>query len=637
MKKVIALMLVMMLVISGCGSKQSTPSTTPDAAPSTDSASSGDTVVVTENDKYDAVQEYKAVYPGEVTTLNYLTTASTNEFGVAANFIDTLIEYDQYGVEKPSMATEWSVSDDGLVWTFKIREGVKWYDYEGNAVADVTAQDFVDSMKFIMNPANESKTAQIAYAVIKNAQDYYEGKITDFNQVGVKAIDAHTLEYTLSRPTPYFLSMLTYVCFFPVNGAFLEETGDRFGTDNTKLLYNGAYILTTFEPQTKRVLTKNENYWDKDNVHIEKLTFKYNKEADALSTELYLRGEISSVEIPSSSIDEWMNDSEKKDLFRPATTSFYTYFFTLNFDPTFEDAYEPDNWKIAVNNTSFRKALFHALDKRAAMLTSEPYNPEKRLSNTITPKNFTSVDGQDYVMISDLANFVDKDSFSAEEAVKYKEQAMKELEGKATFPVKLYMPYNSGLSDATNRAQVIQQQIQGVLGDDFIEVYLSPYPPTGFLNATRRAGNYSLMEVNWGPDYADPETYTDPFARGSNYNFPEYCTETDENGNNLYEVYEALVNEAKAERVDIAKRYELFAKAEAYLIDKAFVIPYALGGGGYIASKLDPFEAMYSPFGVSSERYKLQHILAVPMNTDAYNDSLIKWQKEREEALKKVQ
>ncbi|GAU77816.1 hypothetical protein [Fusibacter sp. 3D3] len=81
----------------------------------------------------------------------------------------------------------------------------------------------------------------------------------------------------------------------------------------------------------------------------------------------------------------------------------------------------------------------------------------------------------------------------------------------------------------------------------------------------------------------------------------------------------------------------MFAKAEAYLIDKAFVIPYALGGGGYVSSKLDPFEAMYSPFGVSSERYKLQHILAVPMNNDAYDDNLIKWQAEREEALKKIQ
>ena len=636
MKKVISLMLVIMLVISGCGTKQ--PETPAATQPAENTTSSGtETVVATETAKYDEVQEYKAVYSGEVTTLNYLTTNSTSEFGIAANFIDTLIEYDQYGVVKPSLATEWSVSDDGLVWTFKIREGVKWYDYEGKEVADVTAQDFVDSLEYILNPANESKTAQIAYDVIANAQDFYDGKITDFSKVGVKAVDTYTLEYRLSKPTPYFLSMLTYVCFFPVNGPFLEEAGDRFGTDNAKLLYNGAYILSTFEPQTKRVLTKNDNYWDKENVHIEKLTFKYNKEADSLGTELYLRGETSMVEIPSSSIDEWMNDASKKDLFRPATTSFYTYFFAINFDPTFDAAFDPDNWKAAVNNTSFRKALFHALDRRAAMLTSEPYDPEKRLSSTITPKNFTSVDGKDFVMISDLAGFVDKDSFNKDEALKFKAQAMKELEGKATFPVKLYMPYNSGSSDATNRAQVIQQQIQGVLGDDFIEVYLSPYPPTGFLNATRRAGNYSLMEVNWGPDYADPETYTDPFARDSNYNFPEYCTETDADGNNLYEVYEALVNAAKAERVDIAKRYELFAKAEAYLIDKAFVVPYALGGGGYISSRLDPFEAMYSPFGVSSERYKLQHILAKPMNSTEYNENLIKWQTEREEALKKVQ
>src|SRR5699024_5077541 len=101
--------------------------------------------------------EYRSVYSGELTSLNYLVTSSTNEFGVVANLVDSLIDYDSYGVAKPGLATEWSLSDDNLVWTFKLREGVKWYTHDLKEYGEVTAQDFVDSMKYILNPANESR------------------------------------------------------------------------------------------------------------------------------------------------------------------------------------------------------------------------------------------------------------------------------------------------------------------------------------------------------------------------------------------------------------------------------------------------------------------------------------------------
>ena len=114
---------------------------------------------------------------------------------------------------------------------------------EAEEYAEVVGQDFVDAMKYILNTKNESHTADIAYSVIKNGEKYYNEEITDFEQVGVKAPDKYTLEYTLETPTPYFLSMLNYVCFFPANGQFLSEVGDKFGTDNVNLLYNGAYIL----------------------------------------------------------------------------------------------------------------------------------------------------------------------------------------------------------------------------------------------------------------------------------------------------------------------------------------------------------------------------------------------------------
>lgn len=581
------------------------------------------------------VQEYSTLYSGELTTLNYLVTASTDEFEAASNLVDTLVDYDKYGVVKPDLATDWKVSDDGLVWTFNLRQGVKWMTNTGTEYAEVTAQDFVDAMNYVLDSKNSSQTANIAYSVLKNGEKYYNGEITDFSQVGVKAKDKYVLEYTLEKPTPYFLSMLTYVCFFPVNGKFLSEVGDKFGTDNVNFLYNGAYILDTFVPQNTRVFIANENYWDKKNVFISKLTYTYNKEAATLEPELFLRGEVTYADIPTASIDEWMKDPVKEAQVRPLKTSFYSYFYAFNFNPQFDAQYEPENWKAAVNNLNFRKSMFHALDRTKAMLTLEPYEPERKIQNTITPKNFVDFKGKDYTKLEALADLSGKDTFDSKKALDYKEKALQELSGKATFPVKVVMPYNTGISDWTNRAQVIKQQMESLLGKDYIEIVLLPYPATGFLKATRRAGNYSFMEVNWGPDYADPETYTDPFTPDSNYNWPHMATGyAESNGKNKYE---NMVNAAKAEVLDIEKRYKLFADAEAYLIDQAFVIPYSIGGGGFTASTLDPFTSPYSPFGVSSNRFKGQTILSKPMDTETYKTGFAQWEKERAAALKKAE
>lgn len=623
MKKILALMLAVLLLLAGCTSgEKEQPANVEGPTGNNDTQE-----VVAEEPK-----EYSSAYSGEITTINYLVTASTNEFALAANLVDTLIDYDRYGVAQPSLATEWSTSDDGLIWTFKLREGVKWYTHEGEEYAEVTAQDFVDALRYIFDSTNESQTANIAYDVIKNGEKFYNGEITDFEQVGVKAKDKYTLEYTLEKPTPYFLSMLTYNCFFPANGQFLSEVGDRFGTDNVNFLYNGAFIMETFEPQTRRILVANENYWDKENIHISKINHLYNKEAATLAPELFLRGEIDYADIPSSVIDEWMKDPEKKDMVRPNRTGFYTYFYTFNFDPQFSADFEPDNWKIAVNNLNFRKSMFHALDRKAAMLTAEPYNPEERLLNSITPTNFVDLDGVDYTQLGKLADFTNTDSFNEAKAKEYKEKAMSELQGKATFPVKVYMPYNSGSTEWANRAQVIEQQMENLLGTDYIDIIIEAKPPTNFLSEVRRSGNYAFLECNWGPDYADPETYTGPFYPGGTYNWPELAEGyTEANGNTKYQ---NMVDAAMAEVVNIGNRYNLFAEAEAFFIDQAFAIPYAVGGGGYSASRLNPFESPYSPFGVSAERFKGQKVLDEPMNTEEFNAGLIQWEKERAEALK---
>ena len=596
---------------------------------------------------------YRVLYSGEVTTLNYLTTGTTNEFSLASNLIDTLVEYDKYGRVQPSLAESWEVSEDGLTWTFHLREGVKWVDGNGEAVADVTANDFVAAAKYVLDAKNAASTANIFYGVVEGAKAYYDGTAEPepaeegeeapepapempWETVGVKAVDDLTLQYTLTHPVPYFLSMITYVCFMPVYEPFLREKGDQFGvaTGNDTLLYNGAYYLAEFKPQESRVIRKNALGWDAENVFIEEVQYIFNMEASTVSPELYLRGEVDEASIDSAIASEWLADPEKAEYIHPVRqTGFYTYFYAFNFDPLFDAEYEPENWKLAVNNENFRKAIYHGLDRLKAMLITDPDNPEPLIYNTVTPPEFVNNNGLDFVDTGALAEItaLGLDTFNEEKALEYRDLAKAELEAAgATFPIKVLMPYNPQVGGWDEESQIVEQQLEELLGTDFIDIIVEAGPSTGFLTEVRRAGKYALHKCNWGPDYADPQTYIDPFLKeDSNYNFIWMATQTDEEGNNITDKYYELTAAAVAITGDIAARYEAFAEAEAYLIEHAFIVPFGYGSGGYTGSLLNPFDAQYAPFGISNYRFKGQTKLDDPMNTDEYFEAYDLWLEER--------
>ena len=586
---------------------------------------------------------YRTLYSGEITSLNYLTTTTENEFSVAANVIDTLVEYDRFGEVQPSLATSWEYDEANLTYTFHLREGAKWVRADGSVYADVTAHDFVSAAKYILDAANDSGTANIFYSVIAGAEAYYLGTSTpeegqepypvmDWETVGVKALDDYTLQYTLVEPVPYFLSMVTYVCFMPVNGDFLAEKGADFGvaTSNENILYCGAYVLSTFEPQQKRIYTKNAANWDAEHVYIDVIEQTYNKEATTIAPELFKRGEVDDAEIDSTIASEWLASEDTADLIRPIRQSgFYTYFYAFNFDPQFDAAYEPENWKIAVNNENFRKSIYAGLDRVKAMLITEPDNPESIMFNTVTPPQFVAIDGVDYTDMGALAPItaLGTGTFDEAAALAYKEAAVAELTAAgATFPVKILMSYNPSSTGWAEECVVVEQQLEGLLGNDYIDIIVEAGPSSGFLKEVRRSGKYALLKCNWGPDYADPNTYTDPFY-DSSYNWPEKATEyLDENG--VSEYYK-LVDAARAITDDITARYEAYAEAEAFLINHAIVIPFGYGNGGYTASRLNPFESQFAPFGISNNRYKGQKLLDAPMSTDQYFEAYDQWLEER--------
>ena len=241
-----------------------------------------------------AEQTYRMLYNGEVSTLNYLYSASEIDMIFGANCVETLVSSDSYGNLQPAAATSWEVSDDGLTWTLKIREGMKWYDYTGAEKGEVTAEDWVTGAEWVLNAANDSSNSHMMKGYIAGAQEYYDytsaivkgetpAEAVSADSIGVKAIDKYTLQYTLTQPRVYFLSLLEFGCYYPVSAACVEENGADLGIDNTRMWYCGAYLMDEFAPQQVHVYVKNPNYWDAENVHIERVERKYNAEADRLT------------------------------------------------------------------------------------------------------------------------------------------------------------------------------------------------------------------------------------------------------------------------------------------------------------------------------------------------------------------
>ena len=421
---------------------------------------------------------YRKLYGSEVSTMNYLTTNTILEQTVGANVIDCLVEYDQYGALQPSLAESWTTNDDATVYTFKIRQGVKWVDSSGAEQGELTANDFVTAAAYVLDDAHQSGTAASYFGVVKNAEAYFNytsylitsengAKTTDaegnaiepvdpitFEEVGVKALDDYTLEYTLEQPVPYFLSGLTYVCFMPVYGPFLEEKGDSFGaaTGPDTLLYCGAYILSDFAPQQTHVYTKNASYWDKDKVYIDQIVETYNSQYNTVGPQMVKTGEIDQADIGSDILDSWLLDPNTADLVSKYRAKVdYSYFYCFNFNPTFDAEYEPENWHLAVNNENFRQSLMAGLDRVRELSVLDPNDPQSLAINSVTPPGFTNADGKEYTQFGDLAAIMARDSFDETKALEYRDAARAELEAAGcTFPVKVLVRYNPATVDWDN-------------------------------------------------------------------------------------------------------------------------------------------------------------------------------------------
>ena len=617
---------------------------------------------------------FSYTYETDPDNLNYLTTGKAATSNITSNVIDGLMENDRYGNFVPSMAEDWSVSQDGLTYTYTIRKDAKWYTSEGEEYADVKAQDFVTGLKYAAD--NKSEALYLVQDSIKGLDAYVKGKVKDFSEVGIKAIDDQTVQYTLNKPESFWNSKTTMGVLAPVNEEFLTSKGSDFAkaTDPSSILYNGPYLLKSLVAKSSVEFEKNPNYWDKDNVHIDKVKLSFWDGQDTNKpAETFKAGGFSTARLFPTSASYPETEKEFKDniVYTPQDSS--TYLIGTNIDrqsykytsKTTDE--QKTSTKKALLNKDFRQAIAFGIDRTAytSQINGES-GATKLLRNLFVPPTFVQADGKNFgelvkeklVTYGDEWKDVNLDDaqdglYSPEKAKAEFAKAKTALQAEGVqFPIHLDMPVDQTSTTKVQRVQSLKQSLEATLGTDNVVVDIQQLQKDEVQNVTYFAESaagedWDLSDnVGWTPDFADPSTYLDIIKPSVGENTKTYLG-FDAGTNNAaakqvgLEDYEKMVVEAGNENTDVSKRYDKYAAAQAWLTDSALIIPTTSQTGRPMLSKMVPFTL---PFAYSGNKgmseallYKYLELQDKPVTADEYQKAQDKWKKEKEESNKKAQ
>ena len=557
--------------------------------------------------------------------------------------VDGLLESNPKGELVPCIAEEWGTEDGGLTWTFKLREGVKWVDMNGQEKADCNAQDFATGLEWVLNfYKNDSSNTTMPIEMIKGASEYYEytktlseeeakaltaGEGSKFREmVGLETPDDYTVIYHCITEKPYFDSLASYVALYPMAQGMVDELGGADAVrsmNNETMWYNGCYTMTSYIQGNEKIFTKNPMYWDTEAKLFDTVTVKM-VESNDVAFQLYQTGDVDYVQLGEAQVNTIAKDANNEfhDYLVPDVPSHFSYQVQFNYNKNKEDGTPDTNWNTAIANEAFRLSWYYGIDFTNYWKRVNAINPMSCENNFYTMKGlvYTS-DGTDYTdLVRKEMGMTDENGttpirLDAEKAEQYKQQAIEELTAQGvTFPVEADFYISASSQTALDSANVLAQVFSDCLGDDYVKLNIKTYIQSS-RNEVSVPHLHSFMINGWGADYGDPQNYLGQMTYGEDnayysqeYNYINEVEETEATEAtkaliDTYKEFTTLVNEANAITDDLDARYAAYAKAEAYMLQHAIVLPcyYQIG---WCLSRVDNDTKMQPMFGSVGDKMK---------------------------------
>ena len=677
MKKFLALLLavVMVLSLAACGSEA--PAQAPTEAPAEQPAETpaeqpAEEPTAEPVEEYTGPDTFSMIANFDITTLDYVYNNKSSNGDYVNNFVEGLLTQDNHGKLIPGMASEWSCNDDASEWYFTIRDDAVWSTSAGEEYDAVTAEDFVTGLKHAVD--SKSETLGLVADLIVGLREYSEGT-GKWEDVGIKA-DGNQLTYTLTGPCGYFDGMTTYSILWPINAEFLESKGSDFGAvEPDSILYNGCYILSSLVPAQEVRFDANPNYYDAKNVFVQHVVVTYSDGKDpAQNFNMFVNGEVTSTTVNQSLPEvvakaaELYPDNQYKSM--TTATSYWGAFnwdrqmYALYNDPSVSTTSKTDaqkaDAKAAILNADFRRAVYAAYSAHAVeAITLGEEHADGVIRNTLVPYTFqTTSDGRTYgsivekyaaELVADYEGIDLNDGHDAwynpELAKTFAERAKEELgDSVSEWPIHIDVPVYAASENQKNMQLAMKKSIEDAIGDyvvidlQFLEGNSSVYYSSFYNMPTGEENSIDLVfGAGWGPDYGDPLTYLHCFDvhDGDMLNYSGINIESQGQSEEQKAVLETLGLNEVQEVVDQAtaatgdERIELFAKAEAMLLTNGILRPYATSGANISISKVKPFTVAYGLYGQAAYNqvpyFKYMQLLDEPVLADDYYAAKEAW------------
>lgn len=677
MKKFLALLLavVMVLSLAACGSEAPAPA--PTEAPAEQPAETpaeqpAEEPTAEPVEEYTGPDTFSMIANFDITTLDYVYNNKSSNGDYVNNFVEGLLTQDNHGKLVPGMASEWSCNDDASEWYFTIRDDAVWSTSAGEEYDAVTAEDFVTGLKHAVD--SKSETLGLVADLIVGLRKYSEGT-GKWEDVGIKA-DGNQLTYTLTGPCGYFDGMTTYTILWPINAEFLESKGSDFGAvEPDSILYNGCYILSSLVPAQEVRFDANPNYYDAKNVFVQHVVVTYSDGKDpAQNFNMFVNGEVTSTTVNQSLPEvvakaaELYPDNQYKSM--TTATSYWGAFnwdrqmYALYNDPSVSTTSKTDaqkaDAKAAILNADFRRAVYAAYSAHAVeAITLGEEHADGVIRNTLVPYTFqTTSDGRTYgsivekyaaELVADYEGIDLNDGHDAwynpELAKTFAERAKEELgDSVSEWPIHIDVPVYAASENQKNMQLAMKKSIEDAIGDyvvidlQFLEGNSSVYYSSFYNMPTGEENSIDLVfGAGWGPDYGDPLTYLHCFDvhDGDMLNYSGINIESQGQSEEQKAVLETLGLNEVQEVVDQAtaatgdERIELFAKAEAMLLTNGILRPYATSGANISISKVKPFTVGYGLYGQAAYNqvpyFKYMQLLDEPVTAAEYEAAKEAW------------